>query len=115
LAVVSTFWAYTLARLGVLAGAAGLLWLVGARGVLLIVLAFLVSMLVSYWALAGMRERLAAGVQARAERISRRIDEAARAEDDEVAELDPSELHEAQLPGNAADRGEDPEGRPRQG
>jgi len=78
---VTTFWAYTLARLGILAVAAGILWVAGARGVLLIVLAFLISMLVSYWLLAGMRERLASGVQARAERINRRIEESSRAED----------------------------------
>lgn len=76
-----TFWVYTGARFLILVAAGGLLWLAGARGVLLIVLAFLVSMLVSYWALAGMRERLAAGVQARAERINERIEAANRAED----------------------------------
>lgn len=79
--VVRTFWVYTLARLAILVVAGGLLWLAGARGVLLIGLAFLVSMLVSYWALAGMRDRLAAGVQTRAERINERIDAANRAED----------------------------------
>jgi hypothetical protein len=81
---VRTFWAYTLARLAILLGAAGVLWVAGARGILLIVLAFFISMLVSYWALAGMREWLAAGVQARAERINDRIEAASRAEDDDA-------------------------------
>ncbi len=78
---MTTFWAYTLARLGILAVAFGALYVAGARGVLLVVLAFLVSMLLSYWLLAGMRERLASGIQARAERINERMAEAASAED----------------------------------
>lgn len=78
---MTTFWAYTLARLGILAVAFGALYVAGARGVLLVVLAFLVSMLLSYWLLAGMRERLASGIQTRAERINQRMAESASAED----------------------------------
>ena len=58
---MSAFWVYTLARLGVLLAAFGLLYAAGARGLLLIVLAFVVSMLVSYWLLAGLRDRFTAG------------------------------------------------------
>ena len=78
---MTTFWAYTLARLGILAVAFGALYVAGARGVLLVVLAFLVSMLLSYWLLAGMRERLASGIQSRAERINQRMAEATASED----------------------------------
>jgi hypothetical protein len=78
---MSTFWAYTVARLGVLAAVLGVLYVAGARGILLIVLAFLVSALLSFWLLAGMRERLASGVEARASRISSKLDEASAAGD----------------------------------
>ena len=78
---MSTFWAYTVARLGVLAAVLGVLYVAGARGILLIALAFLVSALLSYWLLAGMRERLASGIEARASRISSKLDEASAAED----------------------------------
>ncbi len=88
-----TFWLYTAARLGILAVTFGVLYVVGARGVLLLVLAFLISFLISYWALAGMRDQLAGGVQSRAERINARMDAAAAAEDaddeDEGAYGDP--------------------------
>ena len=57
---MSAFWVYTLARLGVLLAAFGVLYAAGARGLLLIVLAFVVSMLVSYWLLAGLRDRFTA-------------------------------------------------------
>jgi phosphatidylglycerophosphate synthase len=90
-----TFWAYTLARLAILAVTFGVLYVAGARGVLLVVLAFGVSLLISYWALAGMRERLALGVQERAERITAKLDEAARAEDEAVVPGD-----EAGVPGD---------------
>jgi uncharacterized membrane protein YbaN (DUF454 family) len=79
---MSAFWVYTLARLGVLLAAFGVLYAAGARGVLLIVLAFLVSMLVSYWLLARLRDRFTAHVHTRATRISERMDAAARAEDE---------------------------------
>ncbi len=78
---MSTFWAYTVARLGVLVAVLGVLYVAGARGILLIALAFLVSALLSYWLLAGMRERLASGIEARASRISSKLDEASAVED----------------------------------
>ncbi len=62
---------------------------------LLIVLAFVVSMLVSYLALARMRDQLATGVQARAERINRRIEESARAEDADPTDVDGGTASEA--------------------
>ncbi len=62
-----------------------MLYLAGARGILLIVLAFLVSALLSYWLLAGMRERLASGIEARASRINERL-AAANALEDEAAD-----------------------------
>lgn len=81
---MSAFWVYTLARLGVLLAAFGVLYAAGARGLLLIVLAFVVSMLVSYWLLAGLRYRFTTGVQSRAARITERLDAATRAEDDDA-------------------------------
>lgn len=76
-----TFVLYTAARLAVLVAAFLLLYAAGARGLLLIVLAFGVSALVSYFLLAGMRDRFTAHVQERASRISAQLDAATRAED----------------------------------
>ena len=78
---MSAFWVYTAARFGVLLAAFGVLYVAGARGLLLIIVAFAVSAVISYFLLAGMRNRFTAHVQARAERINERMDAAARAED----------------------------------
>ncbi len=75
------FWTYTLARLAVLAASFGVLYVAGARGILLIVLAVLVSGLISYWLLSGLRDRLTVSVQARAQRINDRMEAATTAED----------------------------------
>ncbi|HTY71741.1 MAG TPA: DUF4229 domain-containing protein [Actinomycetes bacterium] len=75
------FWTYTLARLGLVAVVAGLLWLVGLRGPVLLVLAFVVSGLVSYVILRRQRGALAETVDARARRIRERMAEAEAAED----------------------------------
>ena len=75
------FWTYTLARLGLVVVAAGLLWLVGLRGALLIVLAFVVSGVVSFFLLGRQRGAFAEMVDARARRMRERMAAAQAAED----------------------------------
>jgi hypothetical protein len=87
------FWTYTLARLGLVAVAAGLLWLAGLRGALLIVLAFVVSGVVSFFLLGRQRGAFAERVDARARRIRERMSAAQAAEDaaDDAARRDAGE------------------------
>ncbi|XRQ06450.1 DUF4229 domain-containing protein [Actinomadura welshii] len=54
---------YTLARLAIFAATAGVLALFGARGFLLLMLALLVSGIVSYVLLSAQRDRMSAAVQ----------------------------------------------------
>ncbi len=82
---------YTLARFGIflvmLAVAIGVFWLANGReGVWILwplVVAAVGSTIVSTYALRGMRDRVAAGVQARAERMSSRFEEIRAREDAE--------------------------------
>lgn len=53
---------YTIARLAVFAATAGVLALFGARGVLLVLMALLISGVVSYVLLSGQRDRMSAAV-----------------------------------------------------
>jgi Protein of unknown function (DUF4229) len=80
--------AYTSARILMLVIALVLLYLAGARGFLLIALAFLVSALASYVLLSRQREMVAGALNRRLNRVSakaaefrERIDEGAAAED----------------------------------
>ena len=75
---------YTIARIGLFFLAAGALHVAGARGLMLVVMAFLVSALLSLILLSGPRDGFSRKVAGYFDRINRRIDEAARAEDDEL-------------------------------
>ncbi len=75
------FWTYTLARLGLLAVVAGALWVAQVRGVLLLILAFVISGLISAFLLSRQRNAFAQTVDARARRITERMAEAEAAED----------------------------------
>ena len=82
--------AYTSARILLLAAAVGLLYLAGARGLLLLALAFLVSGIASFVLLSRQRDTMAGALAGRIKRMGERagsfrdrIDEGARAEDDE--------------------------------
>ena len=55
----------------------------GARGLLLVALAFVISGLASIPLLAGQRGKMSAGIVGIAERINKRIDDAAAAEDED--------------------------------
>jgi len=86
---VKPFVTYTLARLGLFLVSFGLVWLVcfswlewtslSVLWTMLIALAL--SAIVGVFLLRGMRERLAANVQQRAERVSKRFEESRSAED----------------------------------
>lgn len=61
---------------------AGLLYLVGARGFLLLVLAFLISGLLSFVVLAPLRDAMSARLARRLTRINDRIEESKTSEDE---------------------------------
>ena len=74
--------AYTAVRFVLFAVAVGLIYLAGARGLLLIALALLVSGAASYVLLSRMRDSMASSINRRIESVRSRIDEGSRAEDD---------------------------------
>ena len=75
--------AYTAARIMLLAAVAGLLYLAGARGVLLLALALVVSGVLSYVVLSRMRDAMAGSISRRIESVRSRIDQGARTEDND--------------------------------
>jgi hypothetical protein len=79
---MKAFLAYTGLRLLVFAVALILLWLVGARGLLLVALAVLVSGVASYVLLSRQRDALSSTMVTRWRNINDRIDARARAEDE---------------------------------
>jgi len=74
--------AYTAVRFVLFAVAVGLIYLAGARGLLLIALALLVSGAASYVLLSRMRDSMASSISRRIESVRSRIDEGSRVEDD---------------------------------
>ena len=74
--------AYTAARILLFVAATGLIYLAGARGLLLIGLALVVSGIASYVLLSRMRDKMASSISGRIDSVRSRLDEGARAEDD---------------------------------
>jgi Mn2+/Fe2+ NRAMP family transporter len=74
--------AYTAARILLFAVALGLIYLAGARGVLLLALALLASGVASYVLLSRMRDTMAGAITRRIDSVRSRLDEGSRAEDD---------------------------------
>jgi len=74
--------AYTAVRFLLFAAAVGLIYLAGARGLLLIALALLVSGAASYVLLSRMRDSMAKSINRRIESVRSRIDQGTRVEDD---------------------------------
>jgi membrane protein implicated in regulation of membrane protease activity len=72
---------YSALRLGLFAVALGLLYLAGARNILLVGLAAVISAIVSYLVLARYREAMAGSISQRISNARERIDDGARAED----------------------------------
>lgn len=72
---------YTAMRLLLLVAALGVLYLAGARGLLLLALAVLVSGLVSFLLLSRQRDAMSAALVARGTRLRSRLDAGAGSED----------------------------------
>jgi hypothetical protein len=85
---MKAFWIYTLARFAVLTATYLVVWGIasiwfdpGFANLFVLLVAFVVSSLISYFALSHLRDELAVHLSDRAGRISQRIDESRRAED----------------------------------
>jgi len=92
-----TGFAYTSARILLFVAAMGLLYLAGARGLLLVALALLVSALASYVVLSRQRDAMSAALSRRLTRTQRkaaefkaRLEEGAAAEDTDEEPASPS-------------------------
>jgi Zn-dependent protease with chaperone function len=72
---------YTGLRLGLFAVALGLLYLAGARGILLVGIAAVISALVSYLVLGRYREAMAGSISRRITNARERLDDGTSAED----------------------------------
>jgi Protein of unknown function (DUF4229) len=75
--------AYTAARIVLFAVTLGLLYLVGARGLLLVALALVISGIVSFVLLSRQRDAMSGAIAGRISNFRERIDEGSRAEDDD--------------------------------
>jgi hypothetical protein len=74
---------YTVLRLALFGVVLGLLYLAGIGGILLIALAALISGVVSYVLLSRQRDAMSGAVASRLHMVRSRLDEGARAEDDD--------------------------------
>ena len=75
--------AYTTARILLFAVVVGLLYIVGARGLVLVALALLISGVVSFIVLSRQREAMSGAIVSRISNFRQRLDEGTRAEDDD--------------------------------
>jgi hypothetical protein len=74
---------YTTSRILLFAVVLGLLYVVGARGLLLIGLAVLISGIVSFIVLSRQRDAMSGAITSRITNFRERLDEGTRAEDDD--------------------------------
>lgn len=103
--------AYTAARLLLFGVAFGLLYLLGARGALALILAALVSGLVSYIVLSRQRDAVSERITARTDRMSRRLEEGASHEDAaQVPGAAPRPAPSLKTAGSGRAETDDPEG-----
>jgi hypothetical protein len=96
-----TVFSYTSARILILVAATGLLYLAGARGIILVVLAFTVSALASYVLLSKQRDVMSAALVGRLATTGRKVAEFRSRLDEGAAAEDASE-GEGALPGSGA-------------
>jgi Mn2+/Fe2+ NRAMP family transporter len=75
--------AYTAARILLFAAVLGLLYLVGARGLLLVGLALAISGIVSFIVLSRQRDAMSGAISSRISHARERLDEGTRAEDED--------------------------------
>jgi mannitol-specific phosphotransferase system IIBC component len=86
---MKAFWTYTFARLAVFAVCFAIVWAIAQIwldsstivNIWILLIALVVSSVVSVFVLAGQRDKLAQNVQQRAERMTSRLEESRRAED----------------------------------
>lgn len=86
---MKAFWTYTFARLAVFAVCFAVVWTISQFwldsttivNIWVLLIALVLSSALSVFLLAGLRDRLARNVQARAERMTARVEESRRAED----------------------------------
>jgi Protein of unknown function (DUF4229) len=74
---------YTTSRILLFAVVLGLLYVVGARGLLLVGLAVLISGIVSFIVLSRQRDAMSGAITSRISNFRERLDEGTRAEDDD--------------------------------
>jgi hypothetical protein len=74
---------YTLGRLLLFVAALGLMYLAGARGLLLVGLALLISGIISFVVLSRLRDAMSGSITSRISGFRERLDEGSRAEDDD--------------------------------
>jgi hypothetical protein len=94
--------AYSLARLLLFAVAFELMYLVGARGLLLFGVALVISGIISFVVLSRLRDAMSGAITSRISSFRERLDEGSRAEDDDPAPV-----------GEPASAGPDPSSRSR--
>ena len=82
--------AYTTARILLFVAATGLIYLAGARGVLLLALALLASGAASYILLSRQRDAMAGALSNRVRSLRARIDAGAKAEDGDSGTREPA-------------------------
>jgi Protein of unknown function (DUF4229) len=75
---------YSVARILLFAVALGLLYLAGARGLLLVGLALVASGIVSFVVLSRLRDRMSGALTSRIRGFRERLDDGSRAEDDDL-------------------------------
>ena len=97
---MKAFLLYTLLRLALFVGVAGILYLLGMRDLLLLAVALLVSGLVSFAVLSGQRDQMSAALASRKAAFDQRNAERTAAED--AANDAMREAQEARLAGTAA-------------
>ena len=86
---MKAFWTYTLARLALFGTTFGVVWLIAsffvewgsATTLFVLLISLLLSSVISIFALAGLRDKLAQNVQERAARMTQRVEESRNAED----------------------------------
>jgi len=86
---MKAFWRYTIARLAIFGVCWAVLWLIGLlvfeqstmTNLIVLIIAMLVSAVISAFVLAPLRDDLARNVQERAERMTQRLEESRSAED----------------------------------
>ena len=74
---------YSLARILLFVATLGILYLVGARGLLLIAAALVISGIISFVVLSRQRDAMSGAIASRIGGFRHRLDEGTRAEDDE--------------------------------